>query len=91
MRGTTPQTSAISRPCLRDKRSKHSGDVVVAKMNRRIGKQAKALRWLGGCTLPHRDARRKDADRARIGVYYPIIDLTGAVWFERSGFSVGGC
>jgi hypothetical protein len=42
---------------------------------------------------PHRDARRctREADRARIGVYYPILDLTGAVWFERSGFGVGGC
>jgi hypothetical protein len=24
-------------------------------------------------------------------VHYPILDLTGAVWFERSGFGVGGC
>jgi len=41
-----------------------------------------------GMTRPHRDAGRltREADRARIGVYYPILDLTGAVWFERSGF-----
>jgi hypothetical protein len=31
------------------------------------------------------------AKMPRIGVYHPIIDLTGAVWFERSGFGVGGC
>jgi hypothetical protein len=33
----------IRPPCLRDKRNKYSGDVVVAKMNRRIGKPVKAL------------------------------------------------